>query len=237
MFYFFLILSLTPNSNANERIKHIQVKNDEIIKVHTSLGVATIIEVSDRPNSVVLGNQSHFKVEYLDQAITIKPLSSHSKSNLYIYTDYNRFNVELLTGSENLANYVIYLTPKKEDLKKSIQNSIKNKTKLIHKTMKNGELIFKLSKIGFLDDSKYFLEFTINSLKNIKMKPEWIWVTQNRATRPIYELHLSSTDFKNKNVIHGSIILQKNEIKINDPLKIELRRKITSSILLPKLEF
>src|SRR3990167_893132 len=106
---FLFMLFVTLESNAGERVRRVPVQGDQIVTVRTSLGIATIIQVPDRPNSVVCGDQDAFKVEYLDQAITIKPISRGAKSNLYIYTDWKRYNVELVSGSEVAANYVVYL--------------------------------------------------------------------------------------------------------------------------------
>ena len=94
---------------APSRVKRVPVLPDQIVTVKTALGIATIIQVPDRPNSLVVGDNEAFKVEYLDQAITIKPLHGGAKSNLYIYTDYRRFNVQLITGVEAAADYVVYL--------------------------------------------------------------------------------------------------------------------------------
>ena len=92
LLFIMLALNMTP-SHAGQRVRHVAVQGDEIITVRTSIGIATIIQVPDRPNSVVVGDQESFKVEYLDQAITIKPLSQGVKSNLYVYTDWKRYNV------------------------------------------------------------------------------------------------------------------------------------------------
>jgi type IV secretory pathway VirB9-like protein len=71
---------------ASERVRKIEVKPDQIVTVRTAIGIATIIQVPERPNSIVVGDQAGFKVEYLDQAITIKPLHSGARSNLYTNT-------------------------------------------------------------------------------------------------------------------------------------------------------
>jgi type IV secretory pathway VirB9-like protein len=73
---------------ADTRVRRVQVQSDQIVTIKTAIGIATIIQVPDRPNSIVVGDLSAFKVEYLDQAITIKPLHSGARSNLYVYTDY-----------------------------------------------------------------------------------------------------------------------------------------------------
>ena len=104
-----IILSSTVYLHANQKVRRVEVEKDQIVKIKTAIGIATIIQVPDRPNSVVVGDSNSFKVEYLDQAITIKPVARGARSNLYIYTDWRRFNVELITGNDATADYVVYL--------------------------------------------------------------------------------------------------------------------------------
>jgi hypothetical protein len=47
-------------SEANQRVRRVAVQGDQIVTVKTSLGIATIIQVPDRPNSVVVGDQDSF---------------------------------------------------------------------------------------------------------------------------------------------------------------------------------
>ena len=99
-----LLIFASFSDLAFARVRKVPVSGDQIVTVKTAIGIATIIQVPDRPNSVVVGDQESFKVEYLDQAITIKPLHSGAKSNLYVYTDWKRYNVQLTTGSEAIAD-------------------------------------------------------------------------------------------------------------------------------------
>lgn len=105
-FSWILLAALFLPRFALGKVRKVEVKTDQIVTVRTAIGIATIIQVPDRPNSIVVGDQAAFKVEYLDQAITIKPLHGGAKSNLYIYTDYRRFNVQLVTSTEAAADYV-----------------------------------------------------------------------------------------------------------------------------------
>ncbi len=83
---FLLVLSLSPSAWA--KVRKVEVTKDQVVTVRTVIGIATIIQVPDKPNSIVVGDLAGFKVEYLDQAITIKPLDGRARSNLYIYTDF-----------------------------------------------------------------------------------------------------------------------------------------------------
>lgn len=125
MVIFVILASLFfPEFSNAERIRRVVLAKDQIAKVQTAIGVATIIQVPDQPTSLVVGNQEGFKVEFLDTAITVKPLSANAKSNLYIYTDYRRFDVQLFTAQESTADYVVYLEEKKVPKLKSLTSTI-----------------------------------------------------------------------------------------------------------------
>jgi hypothetical protein len=231
---FFLPLSLvfsliSVNIWADGRVRHVTAEKDQIVTVRTSLGIATIIQVPDKPNSVVVGDMSAFKVEYLDTAITIKPLSTHAKSNLYIYTDYKRFSVQLVPASESQADYIVYLDnpkirakPRTEKLAEGI------KWHHVQKSMSNAELSMRTTRMGMRSDGLILLEFELYSTKPEDIRPEWFWLTQNGETKPIQGLVLSSLKIGPKSPVTGMIEIMKTDLNGNDPLRVELRKKKTS---------
>lgn len=224
----FLLPSLTW---ASERVRHITVNIDQIIQVRTAIGIATIIQVPDRPNSIVVGDQEKFKVEYLDQAITIKPLQAGAKSNLYVYTDYQRFNVQLITGAEPSADYVVYL----ENQKDKPQSSPSMRWKTWIRSVKNDALKFETKRLGISRDGVLLVEFQLSSLKKVQFKPEYLWLTQEGGTRPIQNLFLASLEINPGEPIQGVIQILKKDIDETIPLRIELRMQKTISLSLPKV--
>lgn len=225
------VLLFPLSSIADSRISHIASKPDQIVAIRTALGFATIIQVPDRPNSVVVGDQDKFKVEYLEHAITIKPLQFGAKSNLYVYTDYRRYNVQLVTGPESVADYVVYLEHEKPKVK-SKQNSLRwlNYVRL----MKNEEFIFQTKRIAKTTEGILLIEFDVTALKRADFKPEWLWVTQDSKVRPIQNLFLSSLKIEVRKSSIGTMQILLKDLDPNRPLKIELRRKNTTAIALPK---
>ena len=215
---------------ADTRVRRVQVQNDQIVTVKTSLGIATIIQVPDRPNSIVVGDQSAFKVEYLDQAITIKPLHGSAKSNLYVYTDYQRYNVQLVTTHESASDYVVYLDEPKEKIKSSPIS-----WKKIQKSMKNENLFFEIKRIAKTKDNVLLVEFEVTSSSRGKFKPEWIWLSQNGKSKPIHSLALSAQDLMPDRPIKGLLQILSSDLAMDQPLKIELRMKKTTNLVLPKV--
>lgn len=227
-----LLCTTSWASEESHRVRRVSPLQDQIVTVRTALGIATIIQVPDRPNSVVVGDQDSFKVEYLDQAITIKPLHGNAKSNLYVYTDWRRYNIQLIAGPEGVADYVVYLqstSEKKSPARPSFQWAK-------YQIRQNNEAIeFLTKRLGKTQDGILLIEFEMRSKKQEGFKPEWLWLTQNGATKPIHNLFLSALEFKTGEPIRGSMQVLKTDVNADETLRIEMRRKKTSFLTLPKV--
>lgn len=232
MNFFIATVLLFFISPAEARVRRVEVKSDQIVTVRTALGIATIIQVPDRPNSVVVGDQESFKVEYLDQAITIKPLHGGAKSNLYVYTDYLRYNVQLVTGGEGVADYVVYLENQKlktKDAKSSLEwMSFRNH-------LKNESLSLEVKRLGRGKDGVLVVEFLLRGAKKEAIKPEWIWLTQNGVTKPIHNLFFSTLEVRPGDNAQGLLQILRKDIDSNEPMRIELRRSKISYLTIPKV--
>lgn len=219
------------NSFAADRVRHILIHHDDIIHIKTALGIATIVQVPARPNSVVIGDQDSFKLEYLDQAISVKPLRYGAKTNIYIYTEWQRYNLELNTGSEAQADYVVYLdTPaiKKKNLDSSLQwqNYFKSCT--------DNEIKMTIQK--FAKNNNYiFFQIELSSNTENKIDPAWFWITQDVNPKPIDQLFLSSSTLNVKNNISGIIRIKRQDLDETKTLKIEMRRKKPVRVAVPRV--
>ncbi len=224
----FLLATVTAVPNVYAQVRALTIDSDQIALVKTSLGIATIIEVPDKPNSVVLGDQSAFKVEYLDKAITIKPLRNNAKTNLYVYTDWRRFNVQLVTGPQQNADYVVYLKNKATKKPKS-----KFKWMKFSNYLKNNPMRLEVSRVGRIGHAR-LIQFKVKSSEEIEFRPDWIWITQDHIVRPIQSLQLSEVTVKPGQAITGTIQLMSHDINDKQPIRIEMRRKRISYLTVPK---
>jgi len=226
---------LAWNSEAAQRVRRVPVQGDQIVTVRTSIGIATIIQVPDRPNSVVVGDQDSFKVEYLDQAITIKPLTGGAKSNLYIYTDWKRFNVELISGSESIADYVVYLDIQKEKPQTVVAKESGIRWTEFKNQLQNDNFYFNVKRIGRTNDGILLIEFLVSSNKKETFKPEWLWLTQSGETRPIHNLFMSALVVTPKSEISGVLQIKESDLNVNEPIRVELRRNKISYLTVLKI--
>ena len=101
---------LVPNLAFGKGVRTIEATEDTIISVKTALGYSTVLSFSTKPNSAILGDQDSFKLEYVGNSITLKPLIAHATSNLFVFTPYERFNITLKTGTPLEADYHLKLT-------------------------------------------------------------------------------------------------------------------------------
>lgn len=215
---------------AFARIRKVEVPQDKIVTVRTALGIATIIQVPAPPTSLVVGDSSAFKVEYLDQAITIKPLRANAKSNLYVYTDWRRFNVQLVTGGEGAADYVVYL---QEPIPKSKAQSLRWTS--MNRILRGEGLSLAAHRAAHSRDGRLLVEFSVNATKTVQFEPRWIWITQRGKARPIQSLFLSTLALSPGNTATGTLELLASEIDPGEPLRLELRDRKTAALLLPKV--
>ena len=227
---------LAWKSDAAQRVRRVPVQGDQIVTVSTSIGIATIIQVPDRPNSVVVGDQDAFKVEYLDSAITIKPLSSGAKSNLYIYTDWRRFNVELVSGAEATADYVVYLDiPREKPETKVSPKDAGVKWTDFKNLLRNDNLVLNVKRVGRTKDGTLLIEFSATSTKKEAFKPEWIWISQNGVTKPIHNLFMSALEVTPQQTLLGVLQLREADLNVNESIKLELRRNKVSYLTINKV--
>ncbi len=226
------ILSLvTTVAMANTRVRRVSVIGDQIITVRTALGIATIIQVPDRPNSVVVGDQEAFKVEYLDQAVTIKPLDSSAKTNIYIYTDWKRYNVELISGAGAVADYVVYLENPKEKIEVSEIKWIEFK-----RSFRNGDILLETKRIAKLKNGILQIEFYLTSEKKQSIHPEWIWITQGGKTRPINNLILSSLEITPHTKVQSVLQLLASDFESSETFRLEIKRDKTTFLTIKKVD-
>lgn len=221
------LLFLTAHADSS-RVRKIEVKADQIVSVKTAIGVATIIQVPDRPTSLVVGDSEAFKIEYLDQAITIKPLRSNAKSNLYIYTDWRRFNVQLVTGPETAADYVVYLGPPRQPDSKDLIV-----WREINLNSRMDDLGLSIRRLGRLNSEYFFVEFILSG-KKTEIDPKWFWLIQKGTSRPIHRLLLSTLCLNQEVPIEGVLQVRLKDLSRSDGIVLEIKRKKTLALKIPK---
>jgi type IV secretory pathway VirB9-like protein len=202
------------------RVKKINVAIDQLSVVQTAVGIATIIQCPEAVSSVIIGDQGAFKIEYLDRAITIKPLRVGAKTNLYISTQSRRYNVRLATGPQETADYVVYLTPSDSFEKGS---SVKWRDYQRSSESSGSGLTLDLKRVGKTNDGFVLLEFSLKSRDSKKIDPDSFYLSQGRDHKVIHSLFLSSTEVDEKSSLTVVMSLNKADLISDVPAILEIK--------------
>lgn len=220
----FFILNLSA-LNATAQIRKVAVKEDGILTVKTALGIATIIQLPETIQSAIIGDQSGFKIEYLDRAVTIKPLRWAAKTNLYLVTEKRRYNIRLQALSQDIADYIVYV--RSPDVSTPTTKWIG-----VRKSSVENELRLTIERVGRTHGGFLLIDAVLNSTGSlpISVKPTEIWIKQNGSTRIINSLFLSALKFDKKIPLRIGISLAKSDLISGKPLVLEIHGKKTISV-------
>jgi len=212
-------LAATAHAGA---VRQVELADTEVATIHTALGFSTLIEFPAKPTNVVLGDQDSFKVEYIGNSITIKPLASRGKSNLFIFTEFGRFNLVLLSGVSTDVDYLV-----------KVRSPGEPKTPLVPRTELLDRLAhfqgFTLKAISWtpiplpaVSDTLMTIEFEISSsVQSYTFDPRVLGVLQGRHYVNIESLYIDSVQISpNQLPVHGRITLKRGDLLSNQPLKL-----------------
>jgi hypothetical protein len=225
LFVFFSSLSLQA------QVRKVTVSTDEILTVKTALGIATIIQLPDTIQSAIIGDQSGFKIEYLDRAVTIKPLRMGVKTNLYLVTNKRRYNVRLTALSQAVADYIIYI-------KNFEQAASSLSWSKVGVSQQSGDLKLTIDRVGNSKEGFVLIDAKLTSegIKSMPIKPAEIEIIQDGKSKVINGLFLSDLKVAKGKVILIGISLAKPDLIPKKPLTFILKSQRTFSITLSEIQ-
>ena len=189
---------------AFAHIHTVKMKPDQILLVKTALGIATIVETPETIQSAIIGDQSGFKIEYLDHAVTIKPLRPGAKTNLYLQTENRRYDLRLETNKQESADYIVYL--------RTNDAHLPIVWKSISKTASSNDLTLKCLRVGRLPQGFILLDLRLTSKGKEKLLPENVWLMQGRDSKVINGLFLSKLEVSKDRPVMMAMTLQKSDL-------------------------
>lgn len=219
------VFSLLVATTGFAQIRKTQVKEDDILTVKTALGIATILQLPETIQSAIIGDQSGFKIEYLDKAVTIKPLRYGAKTNLYLVTGSRRFNLRLVSGGQDQADYIVYL--KKPDLPKS-----ETKWRNVSRSATKKNLKLSVVRIGRGPSGFILIDALLTSTQDLRttIKPESVWIRQTGNSRVINSLFMSDYKVEKGKPLRIGISLAKSDLVVGKPVTIEINSEQAVSL-------
>ncbi len=223
-----LLMVTLMSSPAIAHVRNIAANGDNILNVRTALGIATIIQLPETIQSAIIGDGSGFKVEYIDRAVTIKPLRFGVKTNLYLVTEKRRYNLRLVTQAQDLADYVVYV--RNPDIKDAV------KWLKLNQFGEVDNIRLTVNRIAMSDGGFILIDARLSSTSNepMALKPENFWIVQGNTSRTINGLFISNLALSKSNSVSIGISLAKSDLLANKPIVIELRMKHKISVSIPE---
>ena len=219
LFTLFLPMSLLAH------VKSITPRPDELLKVKTAIGIATIIKTPDTIQSAIIGDQSGFKIEYIDKAVTIKPLRPGARTNLYLITGKQRFNLTLVPAHQDQADYVIYIKDKIVIPKVTWQKFVRE----VH----SDTLTMKITRIGVSSAGVVLLDENISSSTYQVIRPQDFWLYQGKDSKTINSLFISERHVNKDRPVLLGLSFSKSDIDKNVPITLTLKDEKNISIQIP----
>lgn len=226
--FFALITTLLQSWTALAHVRNVMAGVDDILTIRAALGIATIIQVPETIQSAIIGDSSGFKVEYLDKAVTIKPLRWGVKTNLYLNTEKRRYNLRLVTLSQDVADYIVYV--------KHPEAKPPSRWTSVSRFAEGNGLRLSVARVGSSNQGFILLDakLTTSSGESLTLKPEEFWITQNGSSKVINGLFLSDLKLSKAKPVLVGISLAKSDLVEKKPLTIEIRGKQKLSLTLPE---
>jgi hypothetical protein len=220
-----LLIILLTVINAEAHVRTVVPKWDQIIEIHTAVGIATMIETPLPVLPAISGDQSGFRIEYLDKSTIVKPLRPGAKTNLFLVTDKRRYNVRLSTVVESASDYVVYLK----------DSSAKASTRwhIVNREVSNDRFKLRLLRVGLTSAGTVILDLRLRAFAKESMKPADLWVLQKASSKTIDALFISDLEIGPKDEVSIGLAIAKTDLQPHFPLLIQLRFKEELLIQVP----
>jgi hypothetical protein len=201
-------------------IRTISISENEVAQVRVALGYSTLLQFDTRPAQAIIGDQDSFKIEYAGTSIAIKPLVSGVSTNLFIITEYEKFNFRITAGHGFEPDYILRIKKKKDESREPSSGLI---TKTINaKSLKNGVLIRLISVATTKSNSSLIYSFEVTAKdRKLTFLPGDFEVLQAGRSLPIENIYLERLNLNRGQKIYGMILIRRDEIQRR--LKTSLR--------------
>ena len=219
------VLSLIFANYAVAHVRSVTPKPDQVVVIHTALGIATMVQTPSPVVPAIPGDQAGFRIEFLDRATIIKPLRSGAKTNLFLITNDQRYNLKLVTGSEEKSDYVVYI--------KQQQSGSELKWQTLKSVISGSDVTLRLRRIGVSSEGLIVLDGTLWSKNTHLVKPEDFWLLQGKDSKVISGLYLSNVKVDAGKVISIGLAVSKSDLARNQPLTLQIRMIPPLSIPVP----
>jgi hypothetical protein len=210
--FLFLLLCVCAQG-ASPRV--VSLSESDVFEVKNAVGYSTILQFDAKPTSVVLGDQDSFKVEYVGNSLTIKPSRIGASTNLFVFTDYERFSFRLTSGKGN-ADYLLHVRKKgvavalpTTSAKAAISSDLD--VKKVGASARENGVTLQVNSISYPPSRKaVIVHFSIQTENDETLRVSDFSLEQEGKPVPFHELHLTGEG-------HGIFVVRSAKLNHSHP--------------------
>lgn len=193
-------------------IRTMNLSENDVAQVRVALGYSTLLQFDARPSQVIVGDQDSFKVEYAGNSIAVKPMISGVSTNLFIVTEYDKFNFRITSGQGFEPDYIIRVKRKKES-PQDVSTGLITKA-LNTKAQKNGVALRLMSLASTKSSTSLIYSFEITARdKKISFQPGDFEIVQGSRSLPIENIYLEKLALFKGQKAYGMILIRKEDLR------------------------
>jgi hypothetical protein len=230
-----LLLAVLATTAVAKPTRTVELSETDIGQVNASVGYSTIIQFDARPTSAVLGDQDAFKVEYVGNSLTIKPLIPGARTNLFVFTDYERFSFRLVTGASSQVDYVVAVKRKRSKSTSSFYDdasygedvaSEKMTTITVNRTASCRSTSLLVESYSYPKAKPWVVvHFAVSQgakgKNGFEFKPESLVLVKGKELVPIETIYLETAGIPaNDTKVKGSLLVHKENPKSSSQLSL-----------------
>ena len=230
-----LSVLLYPEPLFAKGVRELTLTENEIGKIKTSLDYSTVLKFDGRPRNVILGAQDAYKVEFIQNSVTIKPIQPRVKTNLFVFTEQDGFYFNLVPVAQAEADQVVQVRRKRPAENKTTVPAVQEKKRestplirrLVNRRAKHDDLILFLHSIGWpKSKSTVAIGFSLQlsdkaKRKEFRFSPGDYSVKQASKDIMIQDIFIESLVLAPGEISQGIMLLRSTALTPGEPTKIQ----------------
>jgi hypothetical protein len=236
---FFILLALPPVEVWAKSMRIVRLYESDMETVFVEPGFSTLIKFDSHPQPGLIGDQDGFKVEYLKNMVAIKPLVSHGKTNLFLFTKEGQFNFQLIAGvgrHDNIVYAQRRTAPEFPSVKSAKPVLVDDLfTRKIGRSARQGSVNLKILTASTPKTRSTLvlkMEVSIPQKEKISIGRESLFVFQGKKMIPLDNVFIESKTLKNQKIFSVLLLLRMDQMNRKLPLRLELKTKAKKPLTL-----
>lgn len=203
---------LAPLTSFAKSVKTLSVDESEVAQVRVSLGYSTLLQFDSRPVQAIVGDQDSFKVEYVGNSIAIKPLMSGVSTNLFVITEYGKFNFRISSGRGFEPDYILKIKRKSSAVTDASSGIM---TKSVGTSRTVGGITLRLISVASAKvNAPMIYSFELYSKdKRINFQPGDFEILQSGRSLPIENIYIERLSIDKGQRLFGMVHVKREHLR------------------------